>query len=217
MIKNIGLSVTNNHLRTRFELQPGTASQHTCNMKCTIKTRNTAPLTTNNGTNSCKPRRQNIIESELGIKIKDLQPIRQHHPTLIEIWDTWFPEIRMPWMVSCWTVRSRVRKTPIIKVLRITACCERRLECLGGSISCIDQKIDLDVCPTRSSSRKAQKEAWETWTAVLISSRSLKRSGRVIQNPSIHKKLLYSMAKRSSTRRELEKTKHTSAQVSKEN
>ena len=46
-------------------------------------------------------------------------------------------------VLSYQPARSWARKNPIIKFLRVTACCERSLECLGASINHIYQKLIL--------------------------------------------------------------------------
>ena len=82
MINIIGHSGTNDYLSMRFALQPGTDFQNSCRMKCVIKTRNISPTPMNNSVPSCPPWRQNINESELHIKPKDLWTLRQIRTTM---------------------------------------------------------------------------------------------------------------------------------------
>ena len=64
------------------------------------------------------------------------------------------------------------------KVLRVTACCERRMEFLSASINPISQKIDLKKGPTRNTSRKTRERESVTGTMLSSSTIYLKRNGK---------------------------------------
>ena len=81
-------------------------------------------------------------------------------------------------LVSYWPAISRVRKTPSKKVMRVTACCERRPKCLRTSINYIAQKVSLDVGPDRNPSRKFWKGDYATEALLSSSDRIIKRSGK---------------------------------------
>ena len=51
--------------------------------------------------------------------------------------------------------KKHFKKTQIIKVNRVTACCARRLELLSASINHIAHKIALEEDPTRNPSGNA--------------------------------------------------------------
>ena len=163
-------------MRMRFLFQLDTDFQHPCIMIWMIRKKAIAPWPTKNGVTSCPPWGQNIIESKMWLKSKYLRPLRKHRLTQIAMQATGFPARRWPGLVSWQPKNRKVRKTPSIKVLSIAVCCARRLELLSASKSIIVQKIDLDVGKTRSPSKKAWEEAWETGMMLLRISISMKRS-----------------------------------------
>ena len=117
----------------------------------------------------CSTWRQNITESDLRLKSKDLHPLRQIWLPLTAMKSLGLPARIRTGMVSCLPEINRVRKTPSIKVLIVTAGCPRILEYLSASISHIYQKIALSVGLTRIRSSKSWEEAWATGTTRLIS------------------------------------------------
>ena len=127
-IKQIGMSMTNNDLSMRFALQLRMDFQHPQGMKWNINIRNTGPCHTNNGVTSCPPWRRKITESNLRIKSKDLKPLSQRHKILTSMHPQRFPERRRQGLISYHHTSTRVRKNPIIKVIIIAVCCERRME-----------------------------------------------------------------------------------------
>ena len=87
----------------------------------------------------------------------NLRPIRQRQEIMIAIHlQRCGIKIRQG-LVSYRTEISRARKTPSIKIHRVTKCRERRMECMRKSMNHIAQKIALKKGPTRNMSMKT----WE--------------------------------------------------------
>ena len=137
IIKKIWTSMTKNYLSMLFVFQLRMDFQHPCSMKFKIKIRNIPTFPTKNGVTSCPSWRRNITKTELRIKSKDLRPIRQHRPILIEIRAQKFHVRKRQELVYYRPARNMVIKNPSNKVHSITTCCARIMKWLSAYINTI--------------------------------------------------------------------------------
>ena len=143
----------------RFVLQLRTGFKHPFRMKFNTKISNIHTCPTKSCVTFYPTWRQKITEIKMKLKSKDFPHLRQRQPIMIVIHLKRFCARIWLVLVSYHATSIRVRKPPSIKVLGITTCCARSLECLSASINFIAQKIALEKVPTRNPSRKAWEES----------------------------------------------------------